>query len=63
MVLTTGDGPVTYTAPEEDWIVVKPGDRLAIYETYSPIGIGGVSYGHCDGGNGYKVVNCYTLHR
>ena len=49
---TKGQGSETYTAPEEDWIVVKPGDRLAIYETYTPLpGPGGVPYDYCDAGD------------
>ena len=51
LVKTKGEGVETYTAPEEDWIVVKPGDRLGIYEKGSPPpGPGGVSHDECNDG-------------
>ena len=51
LVKTRGEGPETYTAPEEEWIVVQPGDRLAIYEKGSIApGSGGVPHNGCDSG-------------
>ena len=51
LVKTKGEGVETYTAPEEDWIVVKPGDRLGIYEKGSPPpGPGGVPHDGCNDG-------------
>ena len=58
LVKTKGEGVETYTAPEEDWIVVKPGDRLAIYETSNPSpGPGGVRYDDCDDGEISEFFN------
>ena len=48
-VKTKGEGMETYSAPEEEWITVKSGDRLGIFEPSK--GGGGVPYDNCNGGN------------
>ena len=48
-VLTQGTGEETYDVPSVDWIHVQPGDRLALWEGYSP-SRGRVGYSRCVSG-------------
>ena len=62
LVRTKGTGVEKYTAPEEEWIIVKPGDRLGIYNQNVKDRHAGVPMDECNKGQYLEIVGKTPKH-
>ena len=55
-VKSDGQGYQVVDMPEEDWIIVEPGDQLGLYEDDGWRAV--VPYDYCNKGKQYTLTNC-----